>query len=76
MFHVSVKNEGTSFVVVVENPETKYRFVGNSYTPKKSGGPFGPSQVAVQEAFDRAQADAADWVERFRTAHIKAEVAL
>lgn len=73
MFQVSVKNEGTSFAVVVENPQTGYKFVGNSYAPTKKG-PFGPGPVEVEVAWNRAQVDAADWVAKFKKAHIKAEV--
>lgn len=73
MVKCGIRQEGTGFTVIVHNEQTGYRFIGETYEPKRSG-PFAPSAAEYQAAKDKALADARDWAAKFKGARIKAEV--
>ena len=69
---VGVRTESSDFTVVVENDRVGYRQVFETYRAKQ--GPYGVSMTAFAEARAKAVADAEDWVAKFKTAGIKAEL--
>jgi hypothetical protein len=69
---VSVKPEGSGFVVVVENENQGYKQSFKFFEPRR--GEFGVTTDAVNEAYQKAVVDAEDWVAKYQAAGIKAEL--